>query len=334
MGKIRNRIANTLWIAPRTVQTATRTTIDTTKSALNIVLDTFIGLWKTGSDIKKAIHESFTKWPWYHRLRKVPTSLALTPFMAIEWVAETLRWTWVNACSSARDIIWNTLRNEWTAIKMMWKSENFDFSTEKLEYKKVSPKNRLASLFKPKNADDVEKKILKDREKTLKAREDKFKKEQEERQTKKKEERESLIDSRKQERERYDKDIEELKKNYSKLEQENKEKDALIATLKKSNTETNWDKEKKAEIVKLNPKTEKKENNSENKEAKIVKLEPKAEEKVEAKSEPKESEAKIIKLEPKTEWKTEAKTEKKIEAKSEIKESEEKNENIENKKAA
>jgi len=44
MGKLRNRVKNTLGIAPRTVKTASRTTIDTTKSALNVVLDPFIGL--------------------------------------------------------------------------------------------------------------------------------------------------------------------------------------------------------------------------------------------------------------------------------------------------
>ena len=44
MGRLRNKIANTLGIAPRTVKTAARTTIDTTKSALNVILDPFIGL--------------------------------------------------------------------------------------------------------------------------------------------------------------------------------------------------------------------------------------------------------------------------------------------------
>jgi hypothetical protein len=44
MGKLWNRISNTIGIAPRTVKTAARTTMDTTKSALNLVLDPFIGL--------------------------------------------------------------------------------------------------------------------------------------------------------------------------------------------------------------------------------------------------------------------------------------------------
>ena len=147
MGKLRNRIVNTLGITTRTVKTAWRATIDTTKSALNVVLDPFIGLWKTWLSIKDAIHKSFTEWPWYRKLWKVPTSLALSPLMAVEWAIETLRGTWVNACSSARDIIWNTLTNEWNAIKMIWKGEKFKFTTDKLEYKRLSPRNRLASLF-------------------------------------------------------------------------------------------------------------------------------------------------------------------------------------------
>lgn len=47
MGKIRNRIANTLGIAPRTVGTASQAVVDTAKSALNLALDPVIGLGKT-----------------------------------------------------------------------------------------------------------------------------------------------------------------------------------------------------------------------------------------------------------------------------------------------
>ena len=71
MGRIRNRIVNTLGVAPRTAKTVWRTTIDTTKSALNLVLDPFIGLWKTWSDIKQAIHKSFTEWRWYQKIRNI-----------------------------------------------------------------------------------------------------------------------------------------------------------------------------------------------------------------------------------------------------------------------
>lgn len=304
MGRIRNRIVNTLGIAPRTAKTAWRTTIDTTKSALNLVLDPFIGLWKTWSDIKQAIHRSFTEWRWYQKLRKVPASLALSPFMAVEWVAETLRWTWVNACSSVRDIIWNTLTNEWTAIKMMWKGEKFDFSTEKLEYKKMSPRNWLAGLFKPKTEIDVERDVLKNKKKDLQEQEKKVKelkekestrikseeeklkkdkenwvKEKEKRLDERKKERESWRDSKKseqekytqsikQERESFKKEKEELNKKIAILEQEKKE---LQSTLK--NAENN---EKKADTIK--PKV-KKESNSENKETTTKKADSKPEKK-------------------------------------------------------
>jgi len=312
MGRIRNRIVNTLGIAPRTVKTAWRTTIDTTKSALNLVLDPFIGIWKTGADIKKAIHKSCTEWRWYQKLRKVPTSLALTPFMAVEWVAETLRWTGVNACSSVRDIIWNTLSNEGSAIKMMWKGEKFDFTTEKLEYKKVSPRNRLAGLFKPKTEIDVERDVLKNKKKDLQEQEKKVKelkekesarikseeeklkkdkenwvKEKENRLNERKKERESWQDSKKseqekytqsmkQERESFNKEKEELNKRIAILEQEKKE---LQSTLKNSENS-----EKK-----VNPKAEKKENINENKESKTVKLDSKQDWKVEKKTDSKET---------------------------------------------
>ena len=327
MGKIRNRITNTLGIAPRTVKTAWRTTIDTTKSALNLVLDPVIWIWKTGADIKKAIHKSFTEWPRYHKLWKAPASLALSPFMAVEWVAETLRGTWVNACSSVRDIIWNTLTNEWTAIKMMGKWEKFNFSTEKLDYKKISPRNRLAGLFKPKTEIDIERAQFKSKEKDLKDQEKKIKelkekeaekikseeeklnkekekrtKEKEARINERKKERESWRESKKaeqeknnqafkQERESFSKEKEELNKRIAILEKENKD---LEATFKKTNPETIENKEKKADVIKMTPKTEKSSNNE-------------------------DKEAKIIKLDSKENWKTEAKTEQKPTTKAEVK---------------
>lgn len=317
MGKIRNRITNTLGIAPRTVKTAWRTTIDTTKSALNLVLDPVIWIWKTGADIKKAIHKSFTEWPRYHKLWKAPASLALSPFMAVEWVAETLRWTWVNACSSVRDIIWNTLTNEWTAIKMMGKWEKFNFSTEKLDYKKISPRNRLAGLFKPKTEIDIERAQFKSKEKDLKDQEKKIKelkekeaekikseeeklnkekenrtKEKEARINERKKERESWRESKKaeqeknnqafkQERESFSKEKEELNKRIALLEKEKKE---LESTLKKTNTEASENKDKKTENIK--PKSENKEVSATKPEAKTEK---KAESKPETKTEAKET---------------------------------------------
>lgn len=297
MGKLWNRISNTIGIAPRTVKTAARTTMDTTKSALNLVLDPFIGLGKTWLSIKDAIHKSFTEWPWYRKLRKVPTSLALSPLMAVEWVAETLRWTWVNACSSARDIIWNTLTNEWNAIKMMWKSEKYKFTTDKLEYKRLSPRNRLASLFWTKAEAEAEKEYLKKREKDIKdyeekikkdkedwkkerenrrndrkAEQEKSKKEREDWRNKTKAEQEKAYQSIKQEREAFSKQKEEFNKRISLLEQEKKN---LEEALKSAKTEASENIDKKANTVKFTPKVEKKEVNDGGKPAEIIKINPK-----------------------------------------------------------
>lgn len=289
MGKLRNRIVNTLGIAPRTVKTAARTTIDTTKSALNVVLDPFIGLWKTSVRIKDAIHKSFTEWPWYRKLWKVPTSLALSPLMAVEWVVETLRWTWVNACSSARDIIWNTLTNEWNAIKMIWRWEKFKFTTDKLEYKRLSPRNRLASLFWTKTEAEAEREHIKSKEKELKSQEEKFKKEREDwrndrkaEQEKSRKEREDWRNSRKAEQEKYFETIKQERESLNKQKDEfnkrisllEKEKKDLESALKDAKAEAN---EAKAKVVKFTPSVEKKEVNTEGKTAPIIKVEPKVE---------------------------------------------------------
>jgi len=294
MGKLWNRISNTIGIAPRTVKTAARTTMDTTKSALNLVLDPFIGLWKTWLSIKDAIHKSFTEGPRYRKLWKAPASLALSPFMAVEWVAETLRWTWVNACSSVRDIIWNTLTNEWTAIKMMWKWEKFKFTTDKLEYKRLSPRNRLASLFWTKAEEQAQIDYIKTREKTLKSQEDnlnkerenrkiekekwlnntkteqdKLKAERENRRNERKAEQEKIFQSIKQERETFSKQKEEFNKRISLLEQEKKN---LEEALKSAKTEASENMDKKTNIVKFTPKVEKKETNDGSKPAEIIKM--------------------------------------------------------------
>ena len=60
-------------------------------------------------------------------------------------------------------------------IKMVWKGEKFDFTTDKLEYKEVSPRNRLAGLFKPKTEIDVERDVLKNKKKDLQEQEKKVK---------------------------------------------------------------------------------------------------------------------------------------------------------------
>lgn len=151
MWKFFNRIGNTVGVAPRsTVWTGLYTISDATKTALYWILDPIEWIGKTASSIKDAVHNAFTKWKRYHKLRKAPTSLLATPFMAVEWVAETLRHTWCNLFRNARDTIAHPFINVWHWIKRMWSAQSvWDFKFSKIENKPdVSPKNRLASLFK------------------------------------------------------------------------------------------------------------------------------------------------------------------------------------------
>jgi len=245
MWKFWNRVRNTVGITTRTIWTAWRTTIDTTKAALNVVLDPVIGIGQTAKDIKQAIHSSFTEWPRYRKLRKVPASLISTPFMLAEWVAETLRWTWVNACSSVRDIIWNTLTNEWNAIKMIWKSDDPKlFSIEKTTYKPLSPKNWLANLFKPpkdRSPEIILSQNLREKDKYLKWKEDNLKKKEEMLQKKTKDQEEYFKKSRneftehqKAYEDKIDKTLNDIK---TKEVSWKKEKEELIANLKRKDEE-------------------------------------------------------------------------------------------------
>ena len=151
MWKVCNRIGNTVGVAPRsTIWTGLYTISDATKTAVYSVLDPIEWIGKTASSIKEAVHNAFTNWKRYHKLRKAPTSLLATPFMAVEWVAETLRHTWCNLFRNARDTIAHPFINVWHWIKRMWSAQSvWDFKFSKIENKPdVSPKNRLASLFK------------------------------------------------------------------------------------------------------------------------------------------------------------------------------------------
>lgn len=145
-----NRLWNTVCVAPRAVWTWLSTVSDATRTALYWVLDPFEWLGKTAWDIKDAIHKSFTEWKWYQKLWKAPASLVATPFMAVEWVAETLWHTWCNLFRNVRDTIAHPFINVGHSVKWMWSTQKiWDFKLEKIEERsKMSPKNRVASLFK------------------------------------------------------------------------------------------------------------------------------------------------------------------------------------------
>lgn len=146
-----NRIWNIIGVAPRsTVWTWLYTISDATKTAVYWVLDPFEWIGKTALSIKEAVHNAFTNWKRYHKLWKAPASLLATPFMAVEWVAETLRHTWCNLFRNAKDTIAHPFINVGHSIKWMWSPEKVgDFKFSRIDERStVSPRNRLASLFK------------------------------------------------------------------------------------------------------------------------------------------------------------------------------------------
>lgn len=142
-----NRVWNSLGIVPRTLWTWLNTVWDTTKTALYSVLNPVEWLWKTATSIKNAIHNACNsgKKSWY----KVPLSLLASPFMAVEWVTETLWYSWSHLLSNIRDTIANPFINLWNSIKWMWSKNGFSgFKFNKIDSEDVSPKNRLANQFK------------------------------------------------------------------------------------------------------------------------------------------------------------------------------------------
>lgn len=146
-----NRLWNTVGVAPRsTVGTGLYTVSDAMKTALYWVLDPVEWIGKTASSIKEAVHKAFTQWKWYQKLWKAPVSLAATPFMAVEWVSETLRHTWCNLFRNVRDTIANPFLNVGKSVKWMWSARWVgDFKFERIDNKtKVNPKMWLANLFK------------------------------------------------------------------------------------------------------------------------------------------------------------------------------------------
>ena len=146
-----NRLWNTALAAPRaTVCTWLNTVSDTARTALYWVLNPIEGLWKTAGSIREAIHKACTQWPWYKRLWRAPASLIASPFMAIEWIGETLRHTTYNLCRNIRDTIAHPFLNVWKSFKsVMSKQKVWDFEFSRINHNsEVSPKNRLANLFK------------------------------------------------------------------------------------------------------------------------------------------------------------------------------------------
>lgn len=144
-----NRLWNTVCAAPRIVGTWLTTLWDATRTALYWVLNPFEGLWKTAVSIKEAVHKSFTEGKWYKKLWKAPASLIATPFMAIEWVGETLWYTWSNLLRNVRDTIANPFLNIWQSFKWMWSSRKiWDFKLSLIDNRSDVPaKMRLANKF-------------------------------------------------------------------------------------------------------------------------------------------------------------------------------------------
>ena len=145
-----NRLGNTVGVIPRsTIGTGAYTVSDVTQTALYWVLDPVEWVWKTAWSIKEAIHNAFTKWKWYQKLRKAPASLLATPFMAIEWVGETLRHTWCNLFRNVRDTIANPFINIWHWIKRIWSSGSvWAFKFANIDnMRNVTPEMKLARVF-------------------------------------------------------------------------------------------------------------------------------------------------------------------------------------------
>ena len=144
-----NRALNTIWIVPRTFGAWLHAIEDATKTVLYTALNTVEWIGKTATNIKDAVHNACSNWPWYHKLWKAPVSLLASPFMAIEWVAETLLYSWFNLVRDTRDTIANPFINFWHWVKRMFSNKYIgDFKFEKVNKSEVTPKNRLASLFK------------------------------------------------------------------------------------------------------------------------------------------------------------------------------------------
>ena len=147
-----NRSLNTIGIAPRTLGSWLHTIEDATKTVLYTTLNAFEWVGKTASSIKEAVNNACTKWPRYHKLWKAPVSLAASPFMAIEWVGETLRYSWCNLLRYTRDTIANPFINFWHWVKRMFSSKDpWNFKFEKVTANDITPQNKLAkwvsSLF-------------------------------------------------------------------------------------------------------------------------------------------------------------------------------------------
>ena len=145
-----NRALNTIWaVTRRPAGTVLNTVTDAAKTALYGVLDPIDWFGQTAWKIKDAVHKSFTEWSFWKKLRRAPASLLATPFMAIEWAAETLLNTTWNIGKHTLQTIAHPFINVWNTIKWIGSKQpvwNFRF-TNIDNRSKVTPKNRLASKF-------------------------------------------------------------------------------------------------------------------------------------------------------------------------------------------
>ena len=146
-----NRLSNTALAPIRwTLWTWWHTFTDTVQTALYwAFVNPIEWLWKTASSIWDAVHSACTQWKRYKKLWKVPATLATVPFMAIEWVGETLFHTWWNLLRNTRDTIANPFINIWRSIKSLGSSQPvWAFSFASINNRSsVTPRNRLAAQF-------------------------------------------------------------------------------------------------------------------------------------------------------------------------------------------
>lgn len=142
-----NRILNTIWVAPRKVWTKVNFFIDAAKTALYWVLDTAEWIGKTATSIKEAVNKACSQWRRYNKLRKIPTSIISSPLMAIEWVWETLFYTWWNILRNTRDTIANPFTNAGRFLRAIWsKRPIWEFSFAKVKAtNNITPANLFAN---------------------------------------------------------------------------------------------------------------------------------------------------------------------------------------------
>lgn len=144
-----NVIWNTVGIVPRTAGAWLHAVWDLTKTALYWALDVVEWIGKTWTDIKTAVSNACKNWKRRQKFLKAPAALVASPFMAVEWIIETLRYSGCNVFRNGRNTIAHPFINFGHWVKRIWSTHNVrDFKFEKTDERWVTPKNRLAGLFK------------------------------------------------------------------------------------------------------------------------------------------------------------------------------------------